>query len=546
MHAVDPPEALALPRDDVATTVIANTRVLRGSDSVVHGLLSVIAMLGIMLFAGFWIREIWPERTSWLTPAVGVLLLVLIIVWLAQWFAIRRMVRPVPRPAPDGLRVAAVTTYVRSHESIPLLEQTLRAMCAMRGSHDVWLLAEQDVAEVRALCERLGVHHFSREGMPQYQATRGTYRSASKHGNYNAWLAEVGYANYDVLAMFDPDHVPEHSYLERTLGFLDASDVGFVQPPQFYYNQPASFVARAAAEESYAYYSTQLMASYAFGHAVVIGSHGVHRMSALASVGGLPSHDAEDLLLTIRYRSNGWRGVFLPEILAMGTTPVDWAGYLRQQLRWSRSLLDIKLRVIPRLSIPLPVRERVLNMVHGVYYLRALCIPVFYVMLAVMLVRNVVPPFMQPRALLAVGALFALLSVIGRFTQRFYLDPPREGGFQWRATLMQFVKWPVFVRATYEAVRGLDVAYLVTPKGRAAPRTRALAPVQFAVSIMLVAAAIAGRLVHGELQLTIVIAAAIVIGISTAVALSDLAHPTHANLEALYHARRRAMHLADS
>ena len=545
MHAVNPPDALPLPREVLATTVIANTRVLRGSDSLVHGLLSVLAMLGIILFAGFWIREIWPERTTWLTPAVGILLLALILVWLAQWFAIRRMVRPVVRPGPDGLRVAAVTTYVRSHESIPLLEQTLRAMCAMRGAHDVWLLAEQDVAEVRALCARLGVHHFSREGMPHYQALRGEYRSASKHGNYNAWLSDVGYANYDVLAMFDPDHVPEPAYLERTLGFLDASDVGFVQPPQFYYNQPASFVAQAAAEESYAYYSTQLVASYSLGHAVVIGSHGVHRIAALESVRGLPSHDAEDLLLTILYRSNGWRGIYLPEVLAMGTTPVDWAGYLRQQLRWSRSLLDIKLRVVPRLSIPLPLRERVLNLVHGVYYLRALCIPVFYVLLAAMLVMNVVPPFMQPRALLAVGGLFALLSVIDRFSQRFYLDPPRERGFHWRASLMQFVKWPVFVRAAYEAARGLDVAYLVTPKGRAAPRTRALAPVQFGVAAMLAVSAVVGRIRHGELHLTIVIAAAIVIGISTAIALSDRAKGTTADLEELYHARRRAMHLPE-
>ncbi len=545
MHAVEGRPPTPYVSDDAADAVIVDSRVLRGSDSLVHGGLTILALVGIVLFSGFWIREIWPERTTWLTPGVGLLLLALLSVWLGQWFAIRRMVRPITRPVPDGLRVAAVTTYVRSHESLPMLEQTLRAMCAMRTPHDVWLLAEQDEPDVRALCARLGVRHFSREAMPQYQSPSGAFRSASKHGNYNAWLTEIGYANYDVLAMFDPDHVPEPSYLERTLGYLDARNVGFVQPPQYYYNQDASFVARAAAEESYAYYSTQLMASYSLGHAVVIGSHGVHRIAALEDVGGFPSHDAEDLYLTILYRAHGWRGVFVPEILAMGTTPVDWAGYLRQQLRWSRSLVDLKLHVLPRLSLPLPFRERVLNFVHGVYYLRALCIPVFYVMLCAMLLLNVVPPFMQPRALLAVGALFVLLSLIERFSHRFYLDPPRERGFHWRATLMQFVKWPVFVRATIEAVRGLDVAYILTPKGRAAPRTRALAPVQYGVAIALVASAVIGRLRHGQLHLTIVIAATVAVAVAVSVAMSDRAAPPHHTAADLYAARRRALRGAE-
>ncbi|MEP7381177.1 MAG: glycosyltransferase [Gemmatimonadota bacterium] len=545
MHAVDPPDAPPNPRDDLAATLIGNTRVLRESDSVVHAGLSVAALCGIFLFMGFWIREIWPERTTWLTPAVGLLLFALITVWLAQWFAVRRMVRPVTLPVPDGLRVAAVTTFVESHESLPMLERTLSAMCAMRGPHDVWLLAEQDVEAVRTLCRRLGVQHFSREAMPRYQAARGTFRSASKHGNYNAWLTEIGYADYDVLAMFDPDHVPEPSYLERTLGYLTASDVGFVQPPQFYYNQPASFVARAAAEESYGYYSTQLMASYSLGHAVVIGSHGVHRLQALREVGGLPAHDAEDLYLTILYRAAGWLGVYVPDVLAMGTTPIDWAGYLRQQLRWSRSLIDLKLRVLPRLSLQLPHSERLLNLLHGAYYLRALCIPAFYLMLAVMLVRNVVPPFMHPRPIFAVGALFALLAVIDRFRQRYYLDPPREHGFHWRATLMQFVKWPVFVRATFQALRGLNVAYLLTPKGRASPRTRALAPVQLGVATCITAAAIFGTLRHGELQLPIVIAAAVVVGISIAIAWSDSTRPADYTSDELYLARRRAMNFPE-
>ena len=89
------------------------------------------------------------------------------------------------------------------------------------------------------------------------------------------------------------------------------------------------------------------MSAYAAGHPIVTDAI-THRVTALQQVGGFAPHDADDLLLTLRYRSGGWRGVYVPKILARGLTPVDWHGYLQQQLRWARSVLDIKLRLYPK------------------------------------------------------------------------------------------------------------------------------------------------------------------------------------------------------
>src|SRR5919206_565656 len=50
------------------------------------------------------------------------------------------------------------------------------------------------------------------------------------------------------------------------------------------------------------------MANYALGYPVVTGCHTAHRMVALAAMGGLAAHDADDLLITLRYRAAGWRG----------------------------------------------------------------------------------------------------------------------------------------------------------------------------------------------------------------------------------------------
>ena len=97
--------------------------------------------------------------------------------------------------------------------------------------------------------------------MPEYQAPSGPYAARTKHGNYNAWLDRVGFSHYDLLVAFDPDHVPDRHYLTQTLGYFVDPRIGYVQASQAYYNQRASFIARGAAEETYAYYSSTQMAN---------------------------------------------------------------------------------------------------------------------------------------------------------------------------------------------------------------------------------------------------------------------------------------------
>ena len=58
------------------------------------------------------------------------------------------------------------------------------------------------------------------------------------------------------------------------------------------------------------------MYCYAMGYPIVTGCHTTHRAAALKAVGGFASHDADDLLITLLYRSQGWRGVYVPKILA--------------------------------------------------------------------------------------------------------------------------------------------------------------------------------------------------------------------------------------
>jgi cellulose synthase (UDP-forming) len=526
-------------RSDVEAAVALNEPVLVGRRRVAFLLLTALLLVAVGAFTRYWfaLPDMRVHPVLYAAATAGVFYL--IGVWMLPWLALARMERPVYMAPAPGWPVAVATTFTPSTESIAMLEQTVAALVALDYPHDTWVLDEGDLPEVRALCTRLGARHFSRHNRPDYQAPIGPYAAHTKFGNLNAWLAEPESAEYDLLAAFDPDHVPEQHYLTRTLGYFSDPGVGYVQAAQVYYNQDASFIARGAAEESYDFYSSGQMAAHAFGEPTIVGSHTVHRMSALRALGGVPPHEAEDVYLTLLYRWGRWRGIYVPEILAMGMAPVDWRAYTRQQRRWARALLDLKLRVLPRVAPRMTVGERAVGLLHGTFFLRPLVLLVLYPMLAYMLVANVQPAFFHRYTFLALFALSMVFFCTDRFRQLYYLDRRRERGIHWRSLVLQYAKWPYFAHAVWQAARGWRGSFTVTPKtGKRSVGGSIVVP--HLVLALVMAIALGTQVVlHGVPRLALIGAALGFIGLSLLLASTEaIAAPPQFD-RALY-ARRRA------
>ena len=530
-------------RDDALDTVVKvrDERVLVGGRRVVFFALSVLLAVAVAVFANYWFTlpdaRVYPVLYGLATMGV----FYLIVVWIMPWIALARMQRPVyiaPRP---GWRVAVITTFTPPLESIEMLEQTLTAMVALDYPHDSWVLDEGDVPEVRALCARLGVRHFTRHNRPDYQAPSGPYTARSKFGNLNAWLTEPASAQYDLLAAFDPDHVPERNYLTRTLGYFSDPEVGYVQAAQFYYNQDASLVARGAAEESYDFYSSGQMAAHAFGEPTIVGSHTVHRLSALRELGGVPPHEAEDVYLTLLYRWGRWRGIYVPEILAMGMTPVDWHAYTRQQRRWARALLDLKLRVLPKVAPRMTIGERIVSLIHGAFFLRPLVLLLLYPMVIYMLIANVQPTFYHRYAFYAVFALSMVFFCTDRFRELFYLDRKGEEGVHWRSLVLQYAKWPYFAHALWQAVRGWRGGFTVTPKTRTRSARRGLV-IPHTVLALVMASVLGVHVARYGVPRPALLGSSLgFIGLSLALASAEMIDPPRQYDRARYTRRRAAL-----
>lgn len=258
---------------------------------------------------------------------------------------------PIPVVPETGTRVAFLTSFVPGKEPIEMVTRTLEAAVRVRhrGPVHVWLLDEGDDPEVKEVCRRLGVRHFTRKGIEKWNQPKGPHRARTKHGNYNAWLAAHG-DDYDYFASVDTDHVPLPNFLERMLGYFRDPDVAFVVGPQVYGNYDAA-VTKAAESQQFLFHALIQRAGNRYGAPMFVGTNNVVRIRALKGIGGLYDSITEDMATGFelhRHRNpatgHKWRSVYTPDVLAVGEGPNAWTDFFTQQLRWSRGTYETILK----------------------------------------------------------------------------------------------------------------------------------------------------------------------------------------------------------
>lgn len=254
---------------------------------------------------------------------------------------------PIPVYAEKGTRVAFLTTYVPGKEPLSMVRGTLEGATRLRhdGTLDVWLLDEGDADEAKALCAELGVRHFTRAGVPEWNRKKGVHKAKTKHGNYNAWLAMHG-DDYDYFASVDTDHIPLPNFLERMLGYFRDPDIAFVVGPQVYGNY-TNIVTKAAESQQFLFHALIQRAGNRYHAPMFVGTNNVVRISALKQIGGLCDSITEDMAtgFELHRRKNPrtgryWRSVYTPDVLAVGEGPASWTDFFTQQLRWSRGTYE--------------------------------------------------------------------------------------------------------------------------------------------------------------------------------------------------------------
>ncbi|MEU1151121.1 cellulose synthase catalytic subunit [Streptomyces sp. NPDC005863] len=313
-------------------------------------------LTGLLLVYLVWPTH-WTEREGADRWLIGLDVTMLVAIGLIELFMLVNVVSiahatmvardPIPVFPEPGTRVAFLTTYVPGKEPLSMVRATLEGAVRVHhpGPLDVWLLDEGNTPEAKALCEELGVKHFTRFGIEEWNRKKGPHKARTKHGNYNAWLA-LYHREYDFFASVDTDHVPLPNFLERMMGYFRDPDVAFVVGPQVYGNYTTP-VTKAAESQQFLFHALIQRAGNRYRAPMFVGTNNVVRISALTQVGGLHDSITEDMATGFelhRHRNPAtrrhWRSVYTPDVLAVGEGPASWTDFFTQQMRWSRGTYE--------------------------------------------------------------------------------------------------------------------------------------------------------------------------------------------------------------
>lgn len=386
---------------------------------------------------------------------------------------------PIPMRPPPGLRVAVLTTIVPGKEPLELVMATVRAMTRIRhdGLLDVWLLDEGDDAEVRRRCAELGVRHFSRKGRPEWNQPSGPFRARTKHGNHNAWRSRYEH-RYDVVAQMDPDHVPFPNFLERTLGYFADPDVAFVVAPQVYGNLRESFVARGAAELAYIFHGIIQRGGNGHDAPLLIGTNHLYRPTAFAQIGGYQDCIIEDhltsmIVYTVVNEATGrnWKGVYTPDVLAVGEGPATYSDFFSQQKRWAYGIWEIARQHSPRVFPRMRTRQQRLSFLAlqthypttAIAWVGGITLSALYLVGGVTVTHL---PVLQWGLLFGANLLVGL--VFSFCMRRFNLVEHERSSWGLAGMLLDLITAPVYVAAAAAQLAGRPLVYVVTAKGSAA------------------------------------------------------------------------------
>jgi cellulose synthase (UDP-forming) len=468
---------------------------------VARAVLGVLIFLGIgsvVQFAVWWFRR---EHVS----NLPLFILLSTAVWygvfriVVTWYSCFHIEQPAERPAPEGLSVAIFTTSSPG-EPLEMFARTLAAAREITYPHTTYLLDDTGDHRFGALAREMGAVHLELIGLP-----------GAKAGKINEALKRT-YEEF--ILVLDPDHIPLPEFFGRVLGHFQDPAVGFVQVAQAYYNQHRSFVALAAAEQTYAFYGPIMQGMHGTGTTVAIGANCTFRRTALESIGGHGIGLAEDLVTAIRLHAEGWKSVYVPEVLARGLVPEDLGSFVKQQLKWSRGVYEVLLKEYPRAFRRLTTHQKLSYFMIGTYYLVGLTTPVYLLVPALYLWTGVQPAAMYVTEYLQHAIPVGVLGIlIYRFVQRWLCDPERERGWHWRGMLLKVGCWSVYFKGFVLAVFEIQVPYIPTAKERRKGNFWSLAAVPLTVSagsIVTIFAVLYRRLVlmpEAEMRITTEVAA---------------------------------------
>ena len=225
----------------------------------------------------------------------------------------------------------------------------------------VWILDDGNREEFRQFAEHSGAGYIIRE-----------QHNHAKAGNINHAL---GLLKSDFVAIFDCDHIPVHSFLTKTMGWLVRDDnCAMVQTPHYFYS-PDPFERNLHLSDSVPLENTLFHVFIQKGNdlwnaTMFCGSCAVMRRKAIDEIGGIAVETVtEDAHTSLKFYRKGWNAAFIDKPLAAGLATETLASHIGQRIRWARGMIQIFRLDNPLLGKGLTLGQRLCFLSAMIYFL---------------------------------------------------------------------------------------------------------------------------------------------------------------------------------
>lgn len=253
-------------------------------------------------------------------------------------------------------------------EPTEIVRETLEAVLAMDYPNfnafilnDGYVAKKDNWMEMEELCKELGATCITRKIPGGFKA-----------GNINNAMRET---SAEFITIFDADHIPHKDFLKKMMGYFADEKVAFVQSPQYYKNADINFVTKSAWQQQELFFGAICKGKNRLNSVFMCGTNMVLRRTAINEAGGMcETNIAEDFLTSFFVHQNGWKSVYVPEVLAEGLAPEDFLSYYKQQFRWTRGSLEVVFKYNPILSRKLSWTQKIQYLGSAGYYLSGLIV----------------------------------------------------------------------------------------------------------------------------------------------------------------------------